>query len=28
MAESLTLKWGTLKAWKLKSDASMTALKK
>jgi len=28
MAESLTLKWGTLKAWNLKSDASMAALKK
>jgi len=26
--ESLTLKWGTLKAWDLKSDASLAAFKK
>ena len=28
MTESLSLKWGTLKAWNLKTDASKTALKK
>ena len=28
MAESLTLKWGTLKAWHLESEASMAALRK
>ena len=26
--ESLTLKWGTLKVWDLKSEASMAALRK
>lgn len=26
--ESLTLKWGTLKGWNLKSEASMAALRK
>ena len=28
MAESLSLKWGTLKAWDLKTEASKAALKK
>ena len=28
MAESLSLKWGTLKAWNLKTEASKAALKK
>lgn len=28
MAEELLLKWGTLKGWTLKSEASMAALRK
>ena len=28
MTESLSLKWGTLKAWSLKTEASMAALRK
>ena len=28
MSESLSLKWGTLKAWSLKTKASMAALRK
>lgn len=28
MSETLSLKWGSLKSWDLKSDASMAALKK
>ena len=28
MSESLSLKWGTLKAWNLKTEASMAAARK
>jgi hypothetical protein len=28
MSESLSLKWGTLKAWELKTEPSMAALRK